>query len=99
MVDKYQWAAAHCWSCRLAGGRGLHKVVSWATFTVQAGARIADVIEGLRQHDLALQNIASIREQVMGGFVQARGLRPTALCTPHMDLSMAAHLLSRSSRW
>ena len=38
----------------------------------QAGARIADVVEALRPHGLALQNIASIREQAMGGFVQAR---------------------------
>lgn len=44
----------------------------------QAGARIADVIEGLRAHGLALQNIASIREQAMGGFVQVRACLDSA---------------------
>lgn len=45
----------------------------------QAGARIADVVEALRPHDLALQNIASIREQAMGGFVQVRLVQSTFL--------------------
>lgn len=48
---------------------------------LQAGARIADVIDALRQHDLALQNIASIREQAMGGFVQVLALN--AESKPH----------------
>lgn len=30
------------------------------------------MIQALRGHDLALQNIASIREQAMGGFLQVR---------------------------
>ena len=41
----------------------------------QAGARIAEVVDALREHGLALQNIASIREQAMGGFVQIRCLQ------------------------
>jgi L-galactono-1,4-lactone dehydrogenase len=49
-------------------------MVTCTILTIQAGARIADVIEGLRAHDLALQNIASIREQAMGGFVQVRSV-------------------------
>ena len=38
--------------------------------TVQAGARIQDVVEQLRPHGLTLQNFASIREQSVGGFTQ-----------------------------
>eukprot|EP00291_Cryptomonas_curvata_P020682 CAMPEP_0172164130 /NCGR_PEP_ID=MMETSP1050-20130122/7672_1 /TAXON_ID=233186 /ORGANISM="Cryptomonas curvata, Strain CCAP979/52" /LENGTH=205 /DNA_ID=CAMNT_0012834429 /DNA_START=187 /DNA_END=801 /DNA_ORIENTATION=+ len=38
--------------------------------TVQAGARVTQVLEALRGHGLTLQNLASINEQHMGGFVQ-----------------------------
>ena len=38
--------------------------------TVQAGARIKDVVEALRPHGLTLQNYASIAEQQVGGFMQ-----------------------------
>ena len=34
--------------------------------TVQAGARIKDVVEALRPHGLTLQNYASIAEQQVG---------------------------------
>lgn len=37
---------------------------------VQAGARVAEVVEALRPHGLTLQNYASIREQQIGGFIQ-----------------------------
>ena len=40
------------------------------TVTVQAGARVSDVIEALRPHGLTLPNLASIAEQQFGGFVQ-----------------------------
>ena len=40
------------------------------TVTVQAGARVSQVIEALRPHGLTLPNLASIAEQQMGGFVQ-----------------------------
>jgi L-galactono-1,4-lactone dehydrogenase len=40
------------------------------TVTVQAGARVNQVIEALRSHRLTLPNLASIAEQQMGGFVQ-----------------------------
>ena len=42
---------------------------------MQAGCRIAELAEALRQHGLTLVNYASIREQAVGGFVQVRGLR------------------------
>ena len=40
--------------------------------TVQAGARVQAVADELRKHGLTLQNYASIREQTVGGFTQAR---------------------------
>ena len=41
-----------------------------AQVTVEAGARIQDVVDKLRPHGLTLQNFASIREQSVGGFTQ-----------------------------
>ncbi|KAJ1473245.1 hypothetical protein T484DRAFT_1637252, partial [Baffinella frigidus] len=38
--------------------------------TVQAGARVSQVLEALRPHGLTLQNLASINEQQVGGFIQ-----------------------------
>ena len=40
------------------------------TVTVQAGARVSQVLDALRPHGLTLPNLASIAEQQMGGFVQ-----------------------------
>lgn len=40
------------------------------TVTAQAGARVSQVVDALRAHDLTLPNLASIAEQQMGGFVQ-----------------------------
>jgi L-galactono-1,4-lactone dehydrogenase len=40
------------------------------TVTVQAGARVSQVVDALRPHGLTLPNLASIAEQQMGGFVQ-----------------------------
>ena len=40
--------------------------------TVQAGARVQEVVEALRPHGLTLQNFASIREQSIGGYTQVR---------------------------
>jgi len=40
------------------------------TVTVQAGARVSQVIDALRPHGLTLPNLASIAEQQMGGFIQ-----------------------------
>jgi L-galactono-1,4-lactone dehydrogenase len=41
-----------------------------STVTVQAGARVSQVVDALRPHGLTLPNLASIAEQQMGGFVQ-----------------------------
>jgi len=41
-----------------------------ATVTVQAGARVSQVVDALRSRNLTLPNLASIAEQQMGGFVQ-----------------------------
>lgn len=38
--------------------------------TLQAGARVSQVVEALRPHGLTLQNFASITEQQIGGFTQ-----------------------------
>ena len=40
------------------------------TVTVQAGIRVAELVDSLREHGLTLQNFASIREQQVGGFIQ-----------------------------
>ena len=40
------------------------------TVTVQAGARVADVVDAIRPYGLTLQNYASIAEQQVGGFMQ-----------------------------
>lgn len=37
--------------------------------TVQAGARVSQVVDALREYNLTLPNLASIAEQQMGGFV------------------------------
>ncbi|KAL5993283.1 hypothetical protein ACLOJK_014207 [Asimina triloba] len=39
---------------------------------VQAGIRVSQLIDGIKEHGLALQNVASIREQQVGGIVQVR---------------------------
>ncbi|EGD82570.1 galactonolactone dehydrogenase [Salpingoeca rosetta] len=51
---------------------------------VEAGARVADVVEKLRPYGLTLQNYASIREQQIGGFVQA-GAHGTGAAIPPAD--------------
>ena len=52
--------------------------------TVQAGARVSEVVEALRPHGLTLQNYASIAEQQIGGFVQV-GAHGTGAAIPPVD--------------
>mmetsp|Transcript_19443 Transcript_19443/g.49689 ORF Transcript_19443/g.49689 Transcript_19443/m.49689 type:complete len:439 (-) Transcript_19443:314-1630(-) len=52
--------------------------------TVQAGARVTDVVEALRPHGLTLQNYASIAEQQIGGFIQV-GAHGTGAGVPPVD--------------
>ena len=55
-----------------------------ATVRVQAGARVAQVVEALRPYGLTLPNLASIAEQQMGGFVQV-GAHGTGRCIAPVD--------------
>lgn len=52
--------------------------------TVQAGARVSQVVEALRPYKLTLPNLASIAEQQMGGFVQV-GAHGTGRCVAPVD--------------
>mmetsp|Transcript_4322 Transcript_4322/g.12072 ORF Transcript_4322/g.12072 Transcript_4322/m.12072 type:complete len:508 (+) Transcript_4322:152-1675(+) len=54
------------------------------TVTVQAGARVGQVIDALRAHGLTLPNLASIAEQQMGGFIQV-GAHGTGAQIPPVD--------------
>jgi L-galactono-1,4-lactone dehydrogenase len=54
------------------------------TVTVQAGARVSQVVDALRSHGLTLPNLASIAEQQMGGFVQI-GAHGTGRCIAPVD--------------
>uniref|UniRef100_UPI00315B4042 L-galactono-1,4-lactone dehydrogenase n=1 Tax=synthetic construct TaxID=32630 RepID=UPI00315B4042 len=52
--------------------------------TVQAGARVQQVVDALRPHGLTLQNFASISEQQIGGFIQV-GAHGTGARIPPVD--------------
>ena len=54
------------------------------TVTTQAGARVAEVTERLRERGLTLVNYASIREQQIGGFTQV-GAHGTGATVPPLD--------------
>jgi L-galactono-1,4-lactone dehydrogenase len=54
------------------------------TVTVQAGARVSQVIEALRPYGLTLPNLASIAEQQIGGFVSV-GAHGTGASIPPCD--------------
>lgn len=52
--------------------------------TVQAGARVSQIVELLRPHGLTLQNYASIAEQQIGGLIQV-GAHGTGAAIPPID--------------
>jgi L-galactono-1,4-lactone dehydrogenase len=54
------------------------------TVTVQAGARVSQVIDALRVYQLTLPNLASIAEQQMGGFIQV-GAHGTGMSIAPID--------------
>jgi len=58
--------------------------ITESTVTVQAGARISQVVDALRPHGYTLPNLASIAEQQMGGFVQV-GAHGTGRCIAPVD--------------
>ncbi|CAL9025401.1 unnamed protein product [Prunus brigantina] len=51
---------------------------------VQAGIRVQQLVDGIKEHGLTLQNFASIREQQIGGILQV-GARGTGSKLPPMD--------------
>ncbi|XP_020571110.1 L-galactono-1,4-lactone dehydrogenase 2, mitochondrial isoform X2 [Phalaenopsis equestris] len=51
---------------------------------VQAGARVSQLVDALKEHGLTLQNFASIREQQIGGIVQV-GAHGTGARLPPID--------------
>ena len=72
----------------MIGLAGLDKILQVdthnQTVTVQAGARVSQVVEALEPHGLTLPNLASIAEQQMGGFVQI-GAHGTGRCIAPVD--------------
>lgn len=54
------------------------------TVTVEAGARVSQVLDALRPHGLTLPNLASIAEQQIGGFVSV-GAHGTGASIPPCD--------------
>lgn len=57
--------------------------------TVQAGARVSQVVDALRPHGLTLENYASIAEQQIGGFIQV-GAHGTGATIPPVDEQVVA---------
>ncbi|XP_077241657.1 L-galactono-1,4-lactone dehydrogenase [Tasmannia lanceolata] len=51
---------------------------------VQAGVRVSQLVDGIKEHGLTLQNFASIREQQIGGIVQV-GAHGTGASLPPID--------------
>ncbi|KAJ6841945.1 uncharacterized protein M6B38_303780 [Iris pallida] len=51
---------------------------------VEAGARVSQLVEGIKEHGLTLQNFASIREQQVGGILQV-GAHGTGARLPPID--------------
>ncbi|XP_073278727.1 L-galactono-1,4-lactone dehydrogenase, mitochondrial-like isoform X3 [Primulina huaijiensis] len=51
---------------------------------VQAGIRVQQLVDGIKEHGLTLQNFASIREQQIGGIVQV-GAHGTGATLPPID--------------
>ncbi|KAJ0976159.1 hypothetical protein J5N97_018124 [Dioscorea zingiberensis] len=51
---------------------------------VQAGVRVSQLVDGLKEYGLTLQNFASIREQQIGGIIQV-GAHGTGASLPPID--------------
>ena len=64
------------------------------TVTVQAGARVQDVADALRPHGLTLPVYASIREQSIGGYIQAGAHGTGAGIGPADDFVRAVRLVT-----
>ncbi|KAL2325984.1 hypothetical protein Fmac_025042 [Flemingia macrophylla] len=59
------------------------------TVRVQAGIRVQQLVDGLKEHGLTLQNFASIREQQIGGIIQV-GAHGTGARLPPIDEQVIA---------
>lgn len=67
------------------------------TITVEAGARVSQVLAALAEHGLTLQNFSSIQEQQMGGWTQVRREAKGSLDPPR-PLQSRSHAFP-PSRW
>lgn len=56
---------------------------------VQAGIRVQQLVDGIKEHGLTLQNFASIREQQIGGIIQV-GAHGTGARLPPIDEQVIA---------
>jgi hypothetical protein len=54
--------------------RVLHVDTEKMQITVEAGVRVSTVLDVLREHGMTLENLASINDQQIGGFVQVRNV-------------------------
>lgn len=68
-----------------------------AQVTVEAGTRVQQVVEALREHELTLQNYASIAEQQIGGFISV-GAHGTGAQLPTVDDTVVRMKLITPSR-
>ncbi len=68
-----------------------------AQVTVEAGTRVQQVVEALREHKLTLQNYASIAEQQIGGFISV-GAHGTGAQLPTVDDTVVRMKLITPSR-
>ena len=64
------------------------------TVTVQAGARVGQVVDELRKHGLTLPNLASIAEQQMGGFISVGAHGTGARITPVDDFVASLQMVT-----
>lgn len=69
--------------------RVLHVDKRARTVTVEAGARVQQVVDALAPYGLTLQNYASISEQQLGGFFQV-GAHGTGAAIPPVDEQVVA---------
>jgi len=60
--------------------------------TVQAGARVSQVLEALKPYGLTLQNLASINEQQIGGFISVSA-HGSGVTLPPVDEQVVAYKL------
>ena len=83
-------------SMRLCG-RVLDVDTKRSQVTVESGISVGELVSALREHGLTLQNFASIREQQLGGFVQA-GCHGTGAFVPPVDEQVVALTIATPAR-